>query len=199
MTKVIRNSAILVALSACSIILCGCDDGSSPSGNDFRIEPSRVTLSLTEETVTLTVIGGLEPLTWAVTTNALGTVSGSGRTVTYTRTDLTGANHVEVTDNQTWTATAIITQMGEEEEEEEDEPLTVSPTSATLDYDGDQVVFTASGGIEPYSWEVGDSSLGTVSWDASSTAIYTRNTTGENTVVVYDHEGHAALAEVNQP
>lgn len=199
MIKAFRVAAILCVLTVCSVLLYGCDDDSDLSGNDFRIEPSSVTLSSTEETVTLTVVGGLEPLTWVVATNGLGTVSGSGRTVTYTRTELTGANHVEVRDSQTWTATAVITQRGEEVEEEEEPALTISPTSATLDYDGDQVVFTASGGDEPYSWSVGNGSLGSVSWDASSTAIYTRNTTGENTVIVSDHSGHVALAEVTQP
>lgn len=196
MTKLAYISTTICAIAVLAVLICGCDDDSDPSGNDFRIEPSAVTLSPSEETVTLTVIGGIEPMTWTAPSNGLGTVSGSGRTVTYTRTDATGASHVEVTDSQSWTATSIITQTGEEEEEA---ALSVSPTSATLDYDGDQVVFTASGGVEPYSWSVGDDSLGSVSWDASSTALYERKAAGENTVIVSDNEGHVALAEVTQP
>jgi len=191
-----------VTLAAC-VVLCGtgiwfmtgCDE-SGTHGDEFRVHPASVTLYTDDETVVLQAIGGHRPLEWTVSDDTVGTVSGSGQTVTYTRAEKNGVNRVTVTDSQQWTASATIVQ---EDTQEETADLAISPETETLDYNGDNVVFSASGGVRPYTWAVGIASLGSVTSDSSTQAVYTRTTSGDNTVLLTDAQGHVAIAEVSQP
>ncbi len=190
----LRQSCLVLAAMAL-LALTGCDDGAD-SGDVFRIDPSKVTLSKSETSVAFGAVGGVEPLTWTVTDATLGTVSGSGRAATYARKTANGINTVQVTDSQGWLASSYVTQQ--------DDPaptttLAISPTSVTLSNDGDKRVFSASGGQTPYQWKLGDSSRGTLEVDGYSQAIYTRTKAGNNTVILTDDDGHAAIADVIQP
>lgn len=192
MNRLMLAAAALAALC----LFWGCDDDSGLTGNEFRVNPASVTLSATDRTVVLTAEGGEPPLAWSVTDPALGSVTESGRTVTYTRTDANGANTVRVADSRTWTAKAVITQQ---QDAVPAPTLAVSPAGATLNENGDRVVFTGSGGVGPYQWSVGNGSRGHLEVDGWSQATYIRDSSGNNTVIVTDAEGHAAIADVNQP
>lgn len=77
--------------------------------------------------------------------------------------------------------------------------LTVSPTTVTLNGDGDMASFTASGGTSPYSWSVTDVFRGSVVDAGGSSAAYQRSAAGDNTVIVQDSRGKKAYAVVTQP
>lgn len=75
--------------------------------------------------------------------------------------------------------------------------MTVSPGSAEINVVNGQAVFTAAGGLRPYSWDVSDPSVGSVSGSGEDSGVYTAKAVGENSVIVYDREGHAAIAKIN--
>jgi hypothetical protein len=84
----------------------------------------------------------------------MGSVTGSGRSVTYARTDKSGANTVTVKDANQWTATAQVLQSPQE--------LAIFPESATVSVTNKETrVFSAIGGTGSYRWEItsGDGSL----------------------------------------
>lgn len=192
-----RNLSVLLGvtlLAAGALWHAGCEGSDSDlDDQSFRVEPSRVTLSQTQTTVALRAVGGQAPYSWRVSDSTLGSVATNGPTVTYRRTAQNGVNTVQLSDGQGWTARAEITQQDDEA------PLTVSPAAATLDNNGDQVVFTGKGGLYPYRWSVGNPARGHLSGTGGSQVLYTRNTQGDNTVVLKDQRGHMAVADVTQP
>lgn len=196
----IRNlvaiSTVLFFSAVAVFLLAGCEISSTEEGAVFRIEPSEITLTASNRTVVLQAVGGHFPFEWDVTDESMGSVSGEGEIVTYTRGDANGANTVKAIDGQEWVATATIIQQNDPEETAE---LTISPTTSTLESDGDKVVFTGIGGVGTYTWSVGNSSRGGIISEAWSQAIYTRNTSGNNTAIVTDEAGHVAIAEITQP
>lgn len=183
----------LPMLLVSSALLIGCDD--SASSSRFQINPERATLPKDTATVALGVDGGQEPLTWSVTDDSLGKVSGSGRVVTYTRTAATGINTIQVVDANGWVASSYITQK---DTAAAGTALTLTPGSASLAANGDKTLFTAAGGVPPYQWSVGDGSRGVLTVSGSTQAIYTRRQAGNNTVIVADRDGTAAIAQVTQ-
>ena len=158
----------------------------------IAIVPTSASLATDGDTVLFTVQGGSQPYTWEVSNPALGEISpqGSDQAI-YTRRQA-GNNYVIVTDIAGKSAIATVTQ-----------PVPgiprISPTSATLDTDGEVVLFTASGGTPPYSWSVVRPALGTIETQGPTQAKYTRTAAGDNQVLLVDVTGHAALASVTQP
>ena len=112
----------------------GCEKGSS-SNSQFYITPATAELA-PGQSITLTAVGGREPLVWTVDDSTTGQLSSdNGRSVvylalravpvqsyTYTTNPAEGIpagatnivagvmNTVRVADNQSWTASAVITQ-----------------------------------------------------------------------------------------
>jgi len=183
----------VVAICLGLLLSVGCDDDSSLDNQSIRIDPQSVTLGKVDTTIALTVAGGHAPFEWTVSDDTLGTVGSDSRTVTYTRTDVNGANTVTVTDNQTWTAQAVIIQQ------DEADVLAISPTDITLDGNGDKVAFTGTGGTYPYTWTVGIAARGHVDSATGSQTVYTRDTAEDNTVLLTDKKGHVAIANITQP
>ena len=175
------------------ITMTGCEEDGANSGDVFRIEPSEVTLSSDEGSTSLHVVGGTPPYTWSVSDTTLGTVASNGEAVTYIRTKMTGVNVVSVRDSKGWSASAHIYQT-----DKPSEP-SITPATATLENDGDKIVFTGSGGTGPYRWSVADETRGKVSYKAWSQALYTRLKAGNNSVILTDSEGHRAVAQIIQP
>ena len=196
-SRLVRSLVLvpLVSLAALAVFIpLGCEEDTDDlKGESFYISPNAVTMSAKEKTASLKAVGGLEPLTWSVSDVTLGNVSGEGQIVNYTRTDVNGVNKVRVKDSRGWTAAAVIKQQ------EALTKLTISPTSATLDTNGDKVVFTGAGGVGPYRWSVGNSALGSIRVAAWSQCTYTRKAQGNNTVTVTDKNGHVAVAKITQP
>ena len=78
--------------------------------------------------------------------------------------------------------------------------VSIDPASAEVSFSGQQVVFTANGGRTPYNWDTADSSKGTVDVrPGTEAAVYTADVVGPNDVIVYDQDGHAAVAPINGP
>lgn len=74
--------------------------------------------------------------------------------------------------------------------------LAISPDSAVVNAVGGRAVFRVNGGTSPYTWDVSDSSKGSIAGNGDN-AVYTANTVGANDVVVYDRNGYAAIASVS--
>lgn len=81
-----------------------------------------------------------------------------------------------------------------------DASLTLSPASASIDVAGQKVAFRVSGGEEAggYTWEVANSSAGTITRSSSATysAVYTATIVAPNTIIVYDANGKAGIADI---
>jgi len=73
----------------------------------------------------------------------------------------------------------------------------VTPDSGTIANVGDIIVFTAHGGEKPYTWGAANNngSLENLG-EKGEQGLYTAKGLGDNTVIVYDSNGHAALAYV---
>jgi hypothetical protein len=79
------------------------------------------------------------------------------------------------------------------------EELSVSPTTVTLDQNGDMASLTAKGGTAPYSWAVQDVFRGSIVDAGGSSAAYQRSSAGDNAVAVTDAAGSKAYAIIEQP
>ena len=75
----------------------------------------------------------------------------------------------------------------------------ISPTSASVTFAGQDVIFQATGGKGWYRWDVADSAKGSVTPTAegSPQAVYRCLSVGPNTVIAYDSDGNAAMAAIN--
>lgn len=73
--------------------------------------------------------------------------------------------------------------------------LTVTPASAEVTSAGGRAVFSVNGGTDPYTWDVADSSKGSISGSGGQ-GVYTAIAVGNNDVIVYDRNGNAAIARI---
>ena len=78
--------------------------------------------------------------------------------------------------------------------------ITITPASATITFVGQQQTFQASGGTGPYSWDVADNAVGSIAVLSDSRyALYTASVVNPNSVICYDSQGQAGLAEITGP
>lgn len=75
--------------------------------------------------------------------------------------------------------------------------VSVSPSSASISTVGSRIVFRASGGSGGYTWDVSDTSVGTITPSGKAQAVYVAQTVGNNEVIVYDGSGNAAIAYIS--
>jgi hypothetical protein len=201
------NRSALAALTCVSIVailpllLVGCNKDQDIPADAFRVTPESATLAKSGDSVVLQAVGGLEPFAWSLsdTNIAMGTVSGNGRTVTFTRGTASGANKVQVTDDRTWTASATIYLDATTSTTVSADALAISPTSVTLSDNRDTAVFIATGGTEPYTWSLADSLLGHINTGSGAQIVYTRDRPGNNTVILTDGSNNVKVATVIQP
>ena len=75
--------------------------------------------------------------------------------------------------------------------------VSVTPTSGTIANIGDVLVFTVHGGEHPWTWGAanGNGSVENLGENGEQ-GQYTATAIGPNTMIVYDSNGHAALAEI---
>ncbi len=78
-----------------------------------------------------------------------------------------------------------------------DEELSITPATAEANQIGQQLLFTASGGRQPYDWHVANPSRGTLAIRTTTEAIYIVSQVGHNDVIVTDRRGHAAIARID--
>ena len=74
--------------------------------------------------------------------------------------------------------------------------VTLTPSSATLSTVGEKASFSMSGGTAPYSWDVSDSSKGSISASGGQ-GVYTVTAVGKNDVIAYDRNGNSAIAKIS--
>ena len=74
--------------------------------------------------------------------------------------------------------------------------VSINPTAASISVVGQEVVFTASGGNTPYSWHVANNDNGSIIGRGSQ-GDYKATRLGNNNVIVYDIDGHAAIATIS--
>lgn len=73
--------------------------------------------------------------------------------------------------------------------------VTITPSSATVDAVGGRAVFSFNGGTAPFTWDVANSGMGTISGSGNQ-GVYTAKAIGNNDVICYDRDGHAAIAKI---
>jgi hypothetical protein len=118
-----RNVLMMTMFSATTALavafFTGCEDNSEPTDyntvpavGQLTISPPGATLADTITFAVFTANGGVGPYNWSVSDKALGAVPDTtGNTITYTRTaSAYGANLVIVTDNNGWSAQAVVQQ-----------------------------------------------------------------------------------------
>ena len=161
---------------------------SGSSSSSLKISPSATTLTGNDDTVSLTASGGSSPYSWTVSSTTLGSVSATtGSTVTYTSKKVAGTATITVTDDDDNSATATVTYSGSSSSSD----LKISP-SGTLNFNTNYIiqVFTATGGNDPYTWNVSSTNFGTLSASSGSQVTYTSKFVGgTNYITVTDEDG----------
>lgn len=74
--------------------------------------------------------------------------------------------------------------------------VTLTPASATLSSVGERAVFKFNGGTGPITWDVSDSSKGSISGNGEQ-GVYTVKAVGANDIIAYDRNGNAAIAKIS--
>jgi ribosomal protein S11 len=163
-----------------------------PSGAALTISAAPSTLSNNGDQSILTVSGGAPTYTWSLATGSRGTLSATtGATVIYTRST-SGNQVVTVTDSNGSVTSMTISQPSTSS-------LRATAAPASLSADGAKSILTATGGNPPYTWSVGDDSLGGLSANTGTTVTYTRNSSGGNVITVTDQDGSRYSFIINQP
>jgi len=75
--------------------------------------------------------------------------------------------------------------------------VSISPASAVVSSIGGTVAFRASGGRSPYTWDVANGAVGSVSGSGADQGIYKATSVGNNNVIVYDADRNAAVASIS--
>lgn len=188
MTKRMLIAILSIFTAMLGFFIAGCEPNNDPGNGAFSIEPSSVTLSATDYTVALEAVGGNEPFSWTNSDNSLGSLSGSGRIVTYSRTDKNGESTVTVQDHRGWVASAAITQVGSLPTNQTQ--LVIIPSSGiVVDASGGTVTLQAYGGTGSYVWDIksagGNSTpSGSLAVTTGSSTEYTSTGSGSDTVTL---------------
>ncbi|NCC52120.1 MAG: hypothetical protein EOM20_13005 [Spartobacteria bacterium] len=75
--------------------------------------------------------------------------------------------------------------------------ITIDPSAAQVTSVGQEIIFNGRGGKGPYTWDVSKSRNGTIRSYGWSQGIYTARRIDVNDVIVYDQQGHAAIAAIS--
>ncbi len=138
----------------------------------------------------------------------IGSVSDSRASITLEGTTTQGVDGVisgyidvsgsEATMTGTWFEDTLTSRVnGRADVAEPSETLSISPSSATLNNNGDNQTFTASGGDGTYNWTLSNSNLGRITGSGSSVQ-YTRTAVGNNTITVRSNS-ESVTANIQQP
>jgi len=194
----ILSAAVLVGLVGI-VMGPGCDSSSPgvPGGpGDFFLTPNSVTLQTGQSVATFSIVGGEEPMTWAVGDPGIGSITETtGRIANYNRAGSSkGANEITCTDKIGRVARAIVAHFGPVE------GLFITPERVVMTESNQVVQLTAVGGDPPYAWSVIDPSLGTLSNTDKSAVNYSRkgDAVGQNIVELKDSSSTLATATIVQ-
>jgi hypothetical protein len=195
----IRNKSLiffgtLIPLFSFLLVIAGC--GSGDDSSNLAITPASVTVNASSPTnIAFTASGGTLPYTWSVSNSTVGTVVGNESNAVYTPYGVTGLNGVVVTDANTNTVTAYITQGYETT----NQGLTLLPGSITVSASvTNYISFIVSGSNPPYIWSVSNTSLGVLNGIGNGAVYTTYGLTGDNFVVVSDVMSNSVSAAISQ-
>ncbi len=197
----------LLALTV-ALALTGCEDSGDdraaayfdanpPDASDLpadyeypSINPASASLANIGDQVVLTGVGGKGPYRWSVRDETRGTLTiRAWSQALYTRTG-DGDNTVIMYDSTGHPALTEIAQP--------DTPiLNVTPAAANLAADGQNVVFTASGGVAPYTWSL--TGPGTLSSTSGANTRYTRTAAGNAQLECRDASGQTIIIVIDNP
>ncbi len=172
------------------------EDREDPQDATMKITPSRATVGIVGQETVFTVSGGDGDYHWYLSNYEYGRITlGSGNQAIYICLKV-GNNTIICRDGSGHGATAYILPVTD--------TMSISPASVTLSLGSGEFYasFTVSGGTPPYSWQVGNPSLGTVSYSASATEVCSYQAVagayGKNTITVKDADGRTASASITQ-
>lgn len=166
----------------------------TPLSPNLTISPLQATASISGQTIGFTASGGDGVYHWGVSDTAYGKIaSDSACQALYTCLQV-GNNDVIVQDDSGHYTAAHISPAATS--------IIISPASASLSGGARNVSFVVAGGTAPYSWTSGDTTLGTISYSASSSYVATYTAVvgayGQNIVTVLDADGQSASATITQ-
>ena len=72
--------------------------------------------------------------------------------------------------------------------------VVISPENVTVTFVGQEIVFKASGGTSPYTWDIANNIAGSITSYSGDQGTYRAAEVTDNSVIVYDRRGHAAVA-----
>ncbi len=185
------------ALAMVAIVLIaggGCENIEDLTGEYFYILPENPVLLAGTASIELQAVGGAPPYRWSASDTNIGRIVGDGQEVIYISDSESGVNVITVEDTRYWTATTIVTHPGQ------DLTMHLVFGSYILGTDGALVILGTEGGTPPYTWTVGDDTLGEiVGRPTTTTAVYMRNSAGNNLITVTDGADSIVDAVIYQP
>lgn len=165
-----------------------------PTAAKMSIQPESVTIDTVGKQQVFTVSGGEGSYHWTLSDERYGKLRTHGENQAIYQCLAVGDNDVIVQDDAGHYASAHVSPAADS--------MAVSPSEVALSGGALYVAFSVSGGTAPYTWTSGNTSLGTVSYSASSsyTCGYTAvpNAYGKNIVTVRDANGRTASAAITQ-
>lgn len=172
----------------------GCEEAKGLQG--LRVDPSSATLSTNNQTVALTVTGGITnetlalPLTWSVQDEGLGRIiNSSGFMAIYQRTDRNGVNTVTVRDQYDNEGFATVEQT------EENYSLVLGASDTTISInEAVTITVTTTSAEAPFSWRL-VSGPGSVS-GAGASAGYSSSTPGVAVIQATDANGASGVIAI---
>jgi hypothetical protein len=192
-------------LLAVCFFLSGCETGDETA--QLVVTPSDVDVTVTNDTVSLTVTDGLRdlsiPLEWTVRDADLGSIDPaySGATAVYVSRDKNGINLVTVRDQYGAVGHATInhnysTSTGGVG----GATVSLSANPGQIPVGQNTSTITALSGQPPFTWSVGDASYGGIEQNATNQymSTYTSLRVGANTVYVTDRDGRTGQITVTQ-
>lgn len=167
---------------------------SDPLLPTLAISPASAAISIVGQEIIFTASGGDGNFHWYISDESVGGLNSHGANQCSYKCKKVGNNDVIVQDESGHYAAAHITPVAD--------TMSITPEAPELEYGDLYVAFTVTGGTPPYSWTVGNASLGTISYSAATsyTAGYTAvsGAYGKNTITVKDAEGRIATTTVAQ-
>jgi hypothetical protein len=156
-----------------------------------RVIPSSATIqwpAVSTPAMSFAASGGELPYVWTVDNPAVASISGSSseQTVNLTANGI-GEVTVTVFDKYNQSATAVLTVVSLLPR--------IVPSRAVIGNTG-TVTLTASQGIAPYTWNVQDMNVGSLSALTGAAVTFTALNPGDTVVTVTDSAGHTAQATI---
>lgn len=188
----VLSAVVMLGLS----MLAGCESANGLAG--VQLSPSSATISPTSNSVTFVATLNVTnttlalPLTWSLANGSLGRIVGSsGLNAVYVGNGQAGNNVITVKDQYGNEGAASITQVSN------GYTLTLAASPASLNPGTNACTVTVTGGTAPYSWSIGDSSLGSISGSDSS-AVYISSRAGSNVITARDANGVSGSISITQ-